>query len=222
MKPANVLVGANERGKLADFDISVDSGIRTTQQYLATTRRVGWTPGFEAPELRERGGRNTAASDMFAFGRTVASLGPACSEGARPSAEFADLVRLLTAEAAEERPSADAAAAHAFFRPLVELQRAQVSVCCICLEMVRHADGALCAEGHLSCRECLDGHVRTCAEDDLRALRRRGGRVLCPRNGALGCKAIAWSDSELGQAVAAAVFEGYLRGRRRLLETQMF
>ena len=29
-------------------DMAVDSGVRTTEQYLATTRhRVGWTPGFE-------------------------------------------------------------------------------------------------------------------------------------------------------------------------------
>jgi serine/threonine protein kinase len=27
VKPANILVGIDERGKLADFDISVDSGI---------------------------------------------------------------------------------------------------------------------------------------------------------------------------------------------------
>ena len=77
VKPSNILIGPGGRGVLADFDIAVDSGARTTQQYLATTRhRVGWTPGFEAPELAEKG--STAATDVFALGRTVAALRDKC------------------------------------------------------------------------------------------------------------------------------------------------
>ena len=45
VKPANILIGPGGRGVLAGFDIVVNSGVRTTEQYLATTRyRVGWTP----------------------------------------------------------------------------------------------------------------------------------------------------------------------------------
>jgi hypothetical protein len=77
---ANILIGPGGRGVLAGFDIAVDiavdSGVRTTEQYLVTTRHrvgwVGWTPGFEAPELAETG--STAATEVFALGRTVAVL----------------------------------------------------------------------------------------------------------------------------------------------------
>ena len=85
---------------------------------------------------------------------------------------------------------------------------------------MRHSDGAVCAEGHLTCRDCLEGYVVSCSDDDLAALRRREGKVVCPQSGELGCNAVAWSDSDLGQAVSAAVFEGYLKGKMRLLEVQ--
>jgi len=35
VKPANILVGPDERGKLADFDISVDSGILSALRAVA-------------------------------------------------------------------------------------------------------------------------------------------------------------------------------------------
>jgi len=61
---ANILIGPGGRGVLAGFDIAVDiavdSGVRTTEQYLATTRhRVGWTPGFEGWRRRAAPRRQT-------------------------------------------------------------------------------------------------------------------------------------------------------------------
>ena len=42
--------------------IAVDSGVRTTEQYLATTRRrVGWTPGFEGWRRRAAPRRQTCS-----------------------------------------------------------------------------------------------------------------------------------------------------------------
>lgn len=105
-----------------------------------------------------------------------------------------------------------------------EFRREQASPCCIaihCSGLVRHSQGVLCAEGHLTCRECMDDYVGNCAGDDLRSLRRRRGGVLCPRSGALGCKAGAFSDSELGGAVSAAVFSGYVKARMKLLEVEV-
>ncbi|KAJ1496096.1 hypothetical protein T484DRAFT_2757674 [Baffinella frigidus] len=182
----------------------------------------GYTPGFEAPELLQTG--STPASDMFALGKTVEELCDACTEGgsAASAAEVADLVRVLTADAAKDRPSADVAAADAFFKPLLEFRREQTSNCCICLEVKRHSDGALCAEGHLTCSACLDGHVQSCAGEELRLLREREGRVCCPNSGGgLGCAAAPFSDSELGQTVSAAVFDSYVKGRMRLLESSV-
>ncbi len=49
IKPANILVAAFFRGRLADFDIAVDSATRTSTKFAAT--KVGYTAGFDAPEL---------------------------------------------------------------------------------------------------------------------------------------------------------------------------
>ncbi|KAJ1471021.1 hypothetical protein T484DRAFT_1978718, partial [Baffinella frigidus] len=90
------------------------------------------------------------------------------------------------------------------------------------MDLVRHSDGALCAEGHLTCRACLDGHVQNSAGEELRLLRQREGRVFCPNSGGgLGCAAAPFSDSELGQSVSAEVFESYIKGRMRLLESRL-
>ena len=163
---------------------------------------------------------------MFALGKTVAKLSDACTDGASvgSAAEVADLVRVLTAGEASDRPSADVAAAHAFFQPLLAFRREQTSKCIgvHCNDLVRHSDGVLCAEGHLTCNQCLDGHVQSCAGEELRLLREREGRVFCPKKGGgLGCSAAAFSDSELGQTVSADVFESYVKGRMRLLESMI-
>ena len=229
VKPANILVGPGGRGVLADFDIAVDSGARTTQQYLATTRnRVGWTPGFEAPELAEKG--STAATDVFALGRTVAALRDKCfaalrdecteaerAASAASAAEVDAFVAALTAREPEARPSADEAGQHAFFRALLEQRAEQVSECAVCMEPARHADSAVCGEGHLVCRGCMEKYVKSCAGKDLQVRRRRKGRVPCPcATPLLGC---GYSDKELARAVPAAVFDAYLRARMELVES---
>ena len=48
VKPQNILIAPNCRGRLADFDISVDHTTRTTR--LPATK-VGYTASFDAPEL---------------------------------------------------------------------------------------------------------------------------------------------------------------------------
>ncbi len=50
IKPANILVASQCRGRLADFDISLDSVTRTAS-IQRTNMGVGYTPGFDAPEL---------------------------------------------------------------------------------------------------------------------------------------------------------------------------
>jgi serine/threonine protein kinase len=51
VKPPNILVAPFFRGRLADFDISVDSATRTSTNFAAT--RVQYTAGFDAPELHK-------------------------------------------------------------------------------------------------------------------------------------------------------------------------
>lgn len=85
-----------------------------------------------------------------------------------------------------------------------EIERGKTEVaCCLCMKRkVWHSDGALCAKGHLTCRACLEKYVRRCADDSF--AKRREGRVLCPQR-AWECKAEAWSDDELKDAVSAPV-----------------
>jgi DNA-binding IclR family transcriptional regulator len=91
-------------------DMAVDSGVRTTEQYLATTRH----------ELAETG--STAATDVFALDRTVAALRDKCfaalrdecteaerAASAASAAEVDAFVAALTAREPEARPSADEA-----------------------------------------------------------------------------------------------------------------
>ena len=100
----------------------------------------------------------------------------------------------------------------------MELCRTE-KTCCLCMERkVRHSEKGLCAEGHLTCRECLEVYVGRCA-DDSPAARRREGRVMCPQR-AWGCKAVAWSESELEDAVSVPVFADYCRAKVRLLATK--
>ena len=54
VKPANILVDSRERGRLGDFDISIDTNTRTSAANISTTMRataVGMTVDFAAPEL---------------------------------------------------------------------------------------------------------------------------------------------------------------------------
>ena len=85
---ANILIGPGGRGVLAGFDIVVNSGVRTTEQYLATTRH----------ELAETG--STAATDVFALDRTVAALRDKCFAALRD--ECTEAERAASAASAAE------------------------------------------------------------------------------------------------------------------------
>jgi serine/threonine protein kinase len=51
VKPPNILIAPNCRGRLADFDISVDYTTRTSTTRFVAATKVGYTAGFDAPEL---------------------------------------------------------------------------------------------------------------------------------------------------------------------------
>jgi serine/threonine protein kinase len=80
IKPANILVDSRERGRLADFDISIDTKLRTAYVTKAMTMQataLGMTDDFAAPELKESN-QATRQTDMFAFGTTLSCLRTYC------------------------------------------------------------------------------------------------------------------------------------------------
>jgi hypothetical protein len=102
------------------------------------------------------------------------------------------------------------------------LRELEQSECVVCMEHVRHADGVLCGEGHLVCRDCMEGHVQHCAGEYMRVRQQREGHVPCPcATPALGCTAAPYSDAELAQAMPAAAFEVYIRARMELVESSV-
>jgi len=81
VKPANILVDSRERGRLSDFDISIDTNERTAGHKhtlgghttcTATMRATqdAWTENFAAPELMADK-MATKYTDIFAYGKTV-------------------------------------------------------------------------------------------------------------------------------------------------------
>jgi hypothetical protein len=199
--------------------------MRTTQQFLLTTNKfVGGTANFAAPELRETG--STAASDMFALGRTVDILRDACidEDSTSSAADVNEFVKVLTHDAYLERPSADEAAKLAFFQPLLQHRLVATSTCCIgafCSgQPLRESQGVVCGAGHFTCKDCLKGHVQSLSEQELRLLRERDGMCMCPKRNE-GCAAAPFSDSQLSRVVPATVFESYMAGRMKVLESNL-
>ena len=80
IKPANILLDSRERGRLADFDISIDTKLRTAYVTKAMTMQataLGMTDDFAAPELKESI-QATRHTNMFAFGTSLSCLRTYC------------------------------------------------------------------------------------------------------------------------------------------------
>lgn len=125
MKPANILIDALGKARLADLDVSVDSRTRTSTQHATRTLLAGYSAGFVAPEVYIHG--SSPASDIFSVGKTAATepvkaaccpsseVGGVQPEGYDGATAGADaFVEALVKENAAERPSALEAQQHAF------------------------------------------------------------------------------------------------------------
>ena len=170
VKPSNVLVDGRERGRLADFDISIDTATRTSARAIRGTAvkatALGWTEDYAAPEL-EQSNQATTKTDMFAFGKTVqwaqrqGVCDPACNttDSDRASGQADALVAALTSEAPSERPSANEAMRAPFFVVLYDVCKRVGKTCVLCDlqgdDAVKESSGGIeCSEGHFHCGAC--------------------------------------------------------------------
>lgn len=253
VKPANVLVDGRERGRLADFDISIDSKNRTSAARVLRKSTVvataqGMTPDFAAPELRASG-QATRRTDMFAYGKTVDGVRGQCepgdaaddaanntanntansaansaagargAEGLRDRArgQAAVLVRALTAQTPEDRPSAEGATRHAFFTILAEAHERPSKTCVLCATEGRDAvkdaaAGAECCEAHFHCSSCVAALASQFVDvANLQELREREGRLACSRY-ARGCNS-GFADQDLARLLPVDLFKRYLEAQ---------
>jgi serine/threonine protein kinase len=248
VKPANILVDARERGRLADFDVSIDAGQRTSAAWItsaataATTAR-GFTAGFEAPELAAAC-RATPATDMFAFGRTVEAVQRQCeppqdSEGAYPMealsavarrvadrarGQTAAFVQALTAAEPGRRPNAEDASKMAFFTVLEDVCRREARTCLLCELSGQSAlhpaegGGLVCAEGHFHCRGCLGRLTADLLEVGNVAKRKLREGQVMCCRYPAECRAPGFLDRELVALLQADVAQAYLGGRIEALQ----
>jgi len=169
VKSANILVDGRERGRLADFDISIDSKERTSADRVigktTTTMKAtaqGMTMGFAVPVL-QTSNQATKQTDMFAYGKTVLCIQDNCEPDAQVAGErgeTATVVTALTSEKPVARPSAKDAIKTPFFAILKEVCKKVMRMCLFCESMgddsVKEQDGAIeCSEGHFHCGQCV-------------------------------------------------------------------
>ena len=127
IKPDNILIDADMRPRLSDFDISVDAATRRSRAFAKSTAVVGvgggiggGTIGFLAPEVLSGGASEiTCKSDVFSLGKSFeviavalptqnggASSSTASSSVEDHSAPLRRLLERMTRQRPEDRPTA--------------------------------------------------------------------------------------------------------------------
>jgi len=215
VKPANILVDARGRARLADFDVSVDSATRISS--LRATQ-VGFSQGFAAPELLSAGA--SPATDLFALGEVVRLV-------VEESPERDCLVEQLQAVDPASRPTAAQLLQHPFFDAISAWGKDETRQCCIMASercgygsaKCRLSEGLECAGrgGHFVCRDCLDRHVQTLVEAPISVRRKHEGRVFCPKY-PCECDGLDFTDADLAASLSSATFQRYIQARMDLLE----
>jgi serine/threonine protein kinase len=228
VKPPNILVAPNCRGRLADFDISVDSATRTSTMCAAT--KAAYTAGFDAPELAKTG--STFATDMFAFGCTIACVESACNPSSSQQAVLAaSIISSLTAANPLRRMRACDVLQHDFFSPANISLKTQTAKCDMCLGAscpcghIKTSMGVTCSlNQHFLCSSCLETlavkSTQHGGDDSMANLSRLSdGKIHCPHCLAQQPRVFCdYADSQLAKALPATLFNNYLRTRMQLVE----
>jgi len=232
IKPANILVDSRERGRLSDFDISMDTQERTTghkrtsgeHTTCAVSMRAtqdAWTENFAAPELMADR-MATKHTDMFAYGKTVQwvhSKGR-CEPNAaeqdphQTRGHTAALVTVLTAREPHNRPSALETIEQIFFTVLHAVNREETRECAfLCSsDRILLKNGIECGCGDFACAECVEARVEYSIRQHQVGSEHK---VMCCND------KCTFDDCDLARLLPAAVFVRYLESRRQLFEAQL-
>ena len=236
VKPANILVDSRERGRLGDFDISIDTNTRTSAANISTTMRAtafGMTVNFAAPEL-QASGKATKQTDVFAYGKTVHCVQEYCEpkDDGDEAADHSDRARgqtkaviaALTSVNPKDRPSTKTAIKMPFFAILKDVSRRAMKTCLFCETNGDDAvkdEGIECSQGHFHCKECVAKLTR-----DLLKVENSGKRaqleaqVMCfkyPRE----CRAAGFHDRDLAMHLRSDDFQALLRARIEIMEANV-
>ena len=240
VKPANILVDSRERGRLGDFDISIDTMTRTSAANICTTMlatAVGMTVDFAAPEL-QASGMATKQTDLFAYGKTVLCVHEYCEpkdDGDEDDgAEHNDTARgqtdaviaALTSENPKARLSAKDAIRQPFFAILNDVSRREQQECCTCLDNFPTAAGLGCewSADHFICATCAPREVQRILgeaqeeETSLARHRAHGGRIKCVLP---DCEAM-YAESTLARILPDELFREYRAAQDAVVEQRLF
>ncbi|CAE8652300.1 unnamed protein product [Polarella glacialis] len=217
-KPENILIGNDGRSLLADFDIAVDCSSRRTASYQQQriTQAVAFTLGFNAPELVRCG--SSKSTDIFAFGRTIASAYDQV-DGGMPD-DALQLVDHLTRDDPAARSSAEESLGSQYFGQVFSWERQERRSCAISLEECSLADGLECSnleQRHFLSNESLAAFVGAEVVADLGKRRQLEGKIVCP---VPGCSA-PFCDADLASALCVESFASYLKSRIDLVEHRL-
>ena len=236
VKPPNILVDDRERGRLADFDISIDTKERTSARAITTmTMRataLGMTIDFAAPELKSSN-QATKHTDMFAYGRTALFLQEHCEPGAqeafhdRARGQTAALVKDLTLDDPKSRPAAKHVIERApFFAILNDVRMRDSKVCLLCElngdDGKKDADAGIeCSEGHFHCGSCVSMLVQDLLKVENQGKRARlRGEVKCFKC-PTECNAPGFTERDLARHLSVDDFQAYLKCRLEILEADL-
>ncbi|CAE8641489.1 unnamed protein product [Polarella glacialis] len=229
VKPANIFMDALGKAYLGDLDVSVESATRCSTKHAterATSAKVSYTIGFDAPELLKTGA--TTKSDVFAFGATLCVPGIVAEGPARNA-----LASLMKAQDPKKRLSAKEALQDVFFTAVLRYIPEERHTCIVCYESKPSTKGVVCGRSHFVCAGCLDSYVEEelsmlmASAEALARHRASGGLMPCP-----ACKDVAvrapndagsfYEDLQLYQGLSKEVFRGYSAAKDQATEDRIW
>jgi hypothetical protein len=233
VKPTNILVDDMEHGRVSDFDISINTKERTSDRASMTmsmrATALGMTIDFAAPELKSSG-QATKHTDMFAYGKTVLCVQVYCEPGGQDAGDdkargqTAELVRGMTSENPNSRPSAkDVIERSSFFAILKEVRIKVPSVCLFCVsnndDGKKDTDAGIeCSEGHFHCGSCVSILVQDFLKVENQGKRARlRGEVRCFKC-PTECNAPGFKERDLARHLSVDDYQAYLKSRLEILE----